>query len=137
DRPRETWYVRRAGPEGATWQYGADDAFPITDIDDILPGLMEQCPRVYYTMGQHPEFDQRVIGWVNALKARSGASSPQEFIALDHLLHDMRLYKSRAEMSAMRASARIAVAAHERAMRFARPGRKEYQVMAELLLEFH
>lgn len=137
DPTRETWDGRRAGPEGATSQYGADDAFPITDIDDILPGLMEQCPRVYYTMGQHPEFDQRVIGWVNALKARSGASSPQEFIALDHLLHDMRLYKSRAEVGALRTSARIAVAAHERAMRFTQPGHKEYQVMAELLHEFH
>lgn len=136
DPARETWDGRRAGPEGATADYGADDAFPITDIDDILPGLMEQCPRVYYTMGLHPEFDQRVIGWVNSLKARAGASSPLEFIALDHLLHDMRLYKSRAELNAMRTSARIAVAAHERAMRFTRPGRKEYQVMAELLHEF-
>jgi Xaa-Pro aminopeptidase len=36
----------------------------------------------------------------------------------------------------MRQSARIAVNAHKRAMRFARPGRTEYEVMAELLHEF-
>ena len=34
----ETWNGRRAGPEGACERYGADDAFPIGDIDDILPG---------------------------------------------------------------------------------------------------
>jgi Xaa-Pro aminopeptidase len=139
DPVRETWDGRRAGPEGATRDYGADDAFPISDIDDILPGLMENCSRVYYTMGLHPEFDQRVIGWVNGLKARArtGIQPPQEFVALDHLLHDMRLYKSRPELDAMRHAARIAVAAHERAMRFVRPGRMEYEVMAELLHEFH
>jgi Xaa-Pro aminopeptidase len=138
DPARETWDGRRAGPEGATRDYGADDAFPVGDIDDILPGLMENCSRVYYTMGLHQEFDQRVIGWVNGLKAqsRSGILPPQEFVALDHLLHDMRLFKSRPELDAMRESARIAVAAHKRAMRFARPGRKEYEVMAELLHEF-
>lgn len=139
DPTRETWDGRRAGPEGATRDHGADDAFPISDIDDILPGLMENCSRVYYTMGVHPDFDQRVIGWVNGLKtqARTGILPPQEFVALDHFLHDMRLFKSRPELAAMRESARIAVAAHLRAMRFARPGRMEYQVMAELLHEFH
>ncbi len=139
DPVRETWDGRRAGPEGATRDYGADDAFPIGDIDDILPGLMENCSRVYYTMGLHPEFDQRVIGWVNGLKARArtGVQPPQEFVALDHLLHDMRLFKSRPELDAMRRAASIAVAAHKRAMRFVRPGRMEYEVMAELLHEFH
>ena len=140
DPARETWDGRRAGPEGATRDYGADDAFPIGDIDDILPGLMENCSRVYYTMGLHQEFDQRVIGWVNSLKtqtqSRTGSLPPQEFVALDHFLHDMRLFKSRPELDAMRQSARIAVAAHLRAMRFAQPGRMEYEVMAELLHEF-
>lgn len=138
DPARETWDGRRAGPEGATRDYGADDAFPIGDIDDILPGLMEHCSRVYYTMGLHPDFDQRVIGWVNELKAqsRTGVLPPQEFVALDHFLHDMRLFKTRPELEAMRQSARIAVAAHRRAMQFTRPGRMEYEVMAELLHEF-
>ncbi len=138
DPARETWDGRRAGPEGATRDFGADDAFPISDIDDILPGLMENSTRVFYTMGLHPEFDQRVIGWVNGLKtqARTGVHPPQEFVALDHWLHDMRLYKSRAELDLMRHSAQVAVSAHQRAMRFTRPGRMEYEVMAELVHEF-
>jgi Xaa-Pro aminopeptidase len=36
----------------------------------------------------------------------------------------------------MRRSAQIAVAAHKRAMRFTRPGRMEFEVMAELVHEF-
>jgi Xaa-Pro aminopeptidase len=134
----ETWNGRRAGPEGATRDYGADDAFPVGDIDDILPGLMEDCTRVFYTMGVHPEFDKQVIGWVNQLKAqyRTGMQSPQEFVSLEHLLHDMRLYKSRAEADAMRRAAAVSVAAHERAMRACRPGMNEGELEAEFLHEF-
>jgi Xaa-Pro aminopeptidase len=138
DPSRETWDGRRAGPAGAVRQYGADDAFPISDIDEILPGLIENRARVYYTMGAYPDFDQRVVGWVNGLRsqARQGRHAPLEFVALDHVLHDMRLYKSRVELDLMRAAARIASRAHVRAMRFARPGRMEYEVMAELVHEF-
>jgi len=60
----------------------------------------------------------------------------EQAVSLDHLLHDMRLFKSRPEVDTMRESARIAAGAHKRAMRFARPGRTEYEVMAELLHEF-
>jgi len=136
---REIWDGKRAGPAGAVSQYGADDAFPITDIDEILPGLLESRARVYHTMGVYHDYDQRVVGWVNALRsqARAGRHPPQEFAALDHVLHDMRLFKSRHEVATMRRSGRIAAGAHRRAMRFTRPGRTEYQVMAELLHEFH
>jgi Xaa-Pro aminopeptidase len=139
DPTREMWDGLRAGPEGAVARYGADDAFPIADIDDILPGLLESRSRVYYTMGLHPEFDQRVIGWVNGLRAQAkqGMHTPQEFVALDHLLHDMRLYKSRDEIAAMRQAAAVSVTAHERAMRLAAPGVTEYQLAAEIVHEFH
>ena len=138
DPARETWDGRRAGPAGAKRNYGADDAFPITDIDEILPGLLENRTKVFYTMGVYADFDQRVVGWVNGLRtqARNGRHPPQEFVALDYVLHDMRLFKSRAEIELMRESARIASAAHVRAMRFCQPGRREYEVVAELLHEF-
>ncbi len=138
DPEMETWHGRRAGLEGAMEHYGADDAFPISDIDEILPGLLENRARVYYTMGADPEFDQRVTGWINRLRkqARSGVHTPGEFVALDHILHDMRLYKSAAEIKAMRKAALISSDAHRRAMRFVRPGVHEYQVEAELLHEF-
>src|ERR1700728_4272948 len=138
DVTREVWDGRRAGPAGSARDFGAHDAFPITDIDEILPGLLENSTRVFYTMGAYADFDQRVVSWVNGLRtqAKNGRHPPQEFVALDHVLHDMRLYKSRRELELMRASARIAARAHLRAMRWWRPGAAEYQVMAELVHEF-
>ena len=139
DPEREIWDGKRAGPAGAVEDYRADDAFPIADIDEILPGLLEKRSRVFYTMGLNQEFDQHVVSWVNTLRAqaRTGAHPPQEFVSLDHVLHDMRLFKSRAEVGLLRRSGEIAAGAHVRAMRFCRPGRMEYEVMAELLHEFN
>ncbi len=138
DPDRETWHGRRAGLDGAVADYGADDAFPIGDLDDILPGLIEGRERVYCTMGRYADFDRRMMGWVNEVRARvrSGGHAPNEFIALDHLLHDMRLFKSRDELRAMRKAARISVTAHERAMRACRPGMGEYELEAEFWHEF-
>jgi len=138
DPEREAWDGRRAGPAGAKREHGADDAFPIGDLDEILPGLMENRARVFYSMGVYADFDQRVLGWVNGLRtqAKNGRHPPQELVALDHVLHDLRLYKSRRELELMRTAARISARAHVRAMRFVRPGATEYQVTAELLHEF-
>ncbi|MGH8427099.1 MAG: aminopeptidase P N-terminal domain-containing protein, partial [Gammaproteobacteria bacterium] len=113
DPEREIWNGYRAGPEGAVRDYGAADAFPIGDLDEILPGLIEPCDSVYYTMGVSPEFDRRMAEWINRLRAngRAGARTPEEFVSLEHLLHDLRLYKSRAEIAAMKQAARISVEA--------------------------
>ena len=87
DMEMETWNGKRAGQQGACDLYGADDSFPINDIDDILPGMMEGCERVYYTMGAHPELDQQVLHWVNMIRSRnrSGSRAPGEFVSLEHL----------------------------------------------------
>ena len=138
DAEREAWTGPRAGTEGAMTRFGADDAFPIADIDDILPGLIEQRSQIYYSLGTHREFDPHLLGWVHGLRTheRRRPGEPGELVALDHVLDDMRLYKSRAEQVSLRRAAEIAVRAHRRAMRFARAGRMEYEVMAEVLHEF-
>ncbi|MEY4357823.1 MAG: hypothetical protein RL469_1149 [Pseudomonadota bacterium] len=138
DPARETWDGRRAGPVGARRDFGADDAFPIGDIDDILPGLLENRAKVFYTVGVNRDFDQRVVGWVNGLRAlaKHGRHAPYEMVALEHVLHEMRLFKSRAEIDLMREAARIAARAHVRAMRSCRPGMHEYEIQAEIEHEF-
>lgn len=138
DQTCELWDGYREGQEGAIENYGADDAFPIGDIDEILPGLIEGKSRVYYAMGRHKEFDAQVMTWVNSIRAnvRQGAQSPGEFSDLDHLLHDLRLYKDKSELKLMAEAARISCEAHKRAMRFCREGVYEYQLEAEILHEF-
>ena len=138
DPERELWDGLRAGQEGAIRTFGADDAFPIGDIDDILPGLIEGKDRVYYAIGSNQEFDQQLMEWINTIrsKARLGATPPKEFVALDHLLHDMRLYKSAEEIAVMQYAADISAKAHIKAMQASKAGRYEYHLEAELDYEF-
>ena len=138
DPDKELWDGYREGPEGLCASYGADDAFPINDIDDILPGLLESRERVYYAMGRRPEFDQRIMNWLNALRAtaRNGSHPPGEFSDLNHLLHDMRLFKSRPELKLMQAAADISCMAHNHAMATCEPGMYEGQLEAEYLHQF-
>jgi Xaa-Pro aminopeptidase len=135
---KEIWEGRRAGLEGARTRYGADDAFPIDDLDEILPGLLENREKVFYSMGRYPGFDQKLMGWVNEVrgKARNGVHAPGEFVDLDHILHEMRLIKGVDEIRLMKRAAKVSAAAHRRAMQTCRPGLMEYQVEAELLYEF-
>src|SRR6476619_7228434 len=134
DPEREGWDGPRCGPEGAVDQYGMDDAYPITDIDEILPGLLEGRSRVYYHFGRDAEFDLKLIGWVNRVRAmmRMGAQPPHEFLELGHLLDELRLFKSRDEIRLMQRAADISVLAHEAAMRAIRAGVREYALQAEI-----
>ncbi|MFP5373509.1 MAG: aminopeptidase P N-terminal domain-containing protein [Gammaproteobacteria bacterium] len=134
DPEREGWDGPRVGPEGAGDVYGMDDAYPVDDIDEILPGLLEGRSRVYYHFGRDAEFDLKLIGWVNRVRAqvRRGAQPPHEFLELGHLLDEMRLFKDRDELALMRRAAAITVQAHQAAMRAVRPGMREYQLQAEI-----
>ena len=138
DLSKEVWDGYRAGQEGAVEQYGADDSYPISDLDDILPGLLEGKEKVFYTMGNIPSFDQRIVGWLNHLRnaSRQGMHSPTEIIELEHNLNELRIFKSSAEIKAMRTAAEVSAQAHIRAMKFTQVGQGEYQVEAEIIHEF-
>jgi len=132
DPKKEQWDGPMVGQEGAVDVYGADDAFPIADLDEILPHMLESCERVFYAMGCDHVLDQHMSEWVAQVRSqsRAGINGPAEFLALDHYLHDMRLYKSRAEISTMRRAAKISAAAHKRMMQSCKPSMAEYQLEA-------
>lgn len=134
----ERYDGERVGPDRAAQLLNVDDAFPVNDIEEILPGMLEGSERIYITLGEYPEFDNKLMHWVTAIRAREagGAIPPGEFVALKHLLHEQRLYKSAAEQRLMREAARITCDAHRRAMTCCRPGMTETQLEAELVHEF-
>ncbi|ORU91677.1 MAG: Xaa-Pro aminopeptidase [Cycloclasticus sp. symbiont of Bathymodiolus heckerae] len=138
DETTALWVGASAGLEGAVKDYGVDDAFPIDDIDDILPGLLENKSRLYFPMGAQSEFDQQLMDWSQQVRGRSraGVSAPAEFISSDHLLHEMRLIKSAFEIKQMKKAAKISVMAHKKAMQVTKPKMFEYQVDAEMKHHF-
>lgn len=131
---RERIEGARIGPENAAARFGVADAFPVEDIDDILPGMLEGRTRLYCHFGRENEFDAQLLRWMRRLRSsRGGGVVPREFVALGHLLHELRLYKSAGEIALMRRAAKIAADAQRAALRAARPGAAEYEVEAALL----
>ena len=138
DAERETWDGFRYGPEAARERFGFDEAHPVSELDALMPNLLENQPALYYPVGVDAEWDTRVMRWLNAVRARArtGVAAPERLHDVNVLLDEMRLIKDAHEVGVMRRAGRIAAAAHRRAMQATRPGRMEYEVEAELLHEF-
>lgn len=138
DLEREIWDGFRYGPEGAKEEFGVDEAYSISRMDELVPQLLANQPRLHYALGADTQWDLRITGWLNHLRTqtRSGVSAPAEIADVRGLLDEMRLFKSEDEIATMRRAAEISAGAHRRAMRATRPGAAEYEIEAELLHEF-
>ncbi|VAW84422.1 Xaa-Pro aminopeptidase [hydrothermal vent metagenome] len=138
DPEKEIWDGYRAGQEGAVAVYGATAAFSIDEIDERIPELLLGRSRLYLPMTSADGWRSQIMDWLSeaGTKIRSGASVPAECVAIESILHEMRLRKDREEISAMRKAAQISAAAHCLAMKKCQPGVYEYELEAELIYEF-
>lgn len=139
DMEREIWDGFRYGPAAAAADFGFDESYSISQLDDMLPKLMANQPKVFFALGADGAWDSKLTQWLNQVKAqaRSGVSAPDEIVDVRKWLDEMRLYKSSAEQQLMRRSANIAASAHQRAMQKVHAGKMEYEIEAEFLHEFY
>ena len=138
DVEKEIWDGFRHGPDGAREAFGFDRAYSIAELDGRLTELLADQPALWYALGHDSSWDARVAAALNAVRAqtRAGKRAPATIHDLRAVLDDMRLVKDAHEIGLMLRAARIAGAAHRRAMRFTVPGCYEYEVEAEFLHEF-
>ncbi len=138
DAERETWEGFRWGPEAAQAEYGFDEAYSITTLNERAPKMLADQAALFYAPGADSDWDARILGWLNTVRAlaRTGVAAPAEIHDLRILLDDMRVLKDDAEVDTMRTAAGISAAAHLKAMQATRPGRMEFEIEAELLYEF-
>ena len=138
DAKNRVWHGAQIGPDDAIQDLGVDDAFPMEDIDDILPGFLEGRERIYTNFGHQKDFDNRLLGWLEHLSddQDAGSRSHHSLSDLSYLLHEQRLIKSAYEQRLLRRAADISAKAHNRAMRWVKPGAYEYQLDAEIQHEF-
>lgn len=144
DLEREIWDGIRLGPQAAPAALGVDEAWPIDELDQRLPRLLENRGTVWYPFATHPGLEGRIDGWLQKVRARVrfGALCPESQRDLCSLLDEMRLVKDGHEIAIMKRAAQISAQAHIRAMqrsaRMIRAGEevREYHLDAELLHEF-
>jgi Xaa-Pro aminopeptidase len=138
DPEREVWDGYRCGPEGARERFGFDESHSLTKLDELMPKLLADQPALHYAMGTDEQWDARIVGWLNSVRSqsRSGVTAPAEIKDVRRILDEMRIIKGEHELALMRRAAQISTGAHCRAMRATRPGKKEFEIEAELIHEF-
>jgi Xaa-Pro aminopeptidase len=138
DKEREIWDGFRYGPDAARDIFGFDEAYPLGDLDRMLPDLASDQPALYTPLGLYSPWDRKITDVLNEVRnrARTGVAAPEEIVDVRQSLDTLRLSKDAHEIELMRRAARISSGAHRRAMERARVGWFEYQVEAELAHEF-
>lgn len=134
DPDKEVWTGYRAGVEGAKERYGADEAYPISELNEKLPQYLLEADRIYYHFGRDRNFNETIVKiWQRLMttypKRGTGPIAIQDS---GTILNPMRQIKSMAELELMRKAAAISVEAHNHAREFAKPGRYEYEIQAEM-----
>jgi len=134
EREKEVWTGYRTGVEAAKEKFGADEAYPIAELNEKLPKYLEKADRIYYHLGRDRTFNDTILKHWQQLMAGypKRGTGPMAIESTNPILHAMRQVKSAAELEMMRKAVAISVEAHNHARDFAQPGRYEYEVQAEL-----
>ncbi len=134
DITKEVWSGYVTGVDAAKEKYGADEAYPINELDEKLPQYLLNADKIYYRLGRDKPFNDTVLTHYQRLlrtypKRGTGPTAIQDTCTI---LHGMRLVKSELELNKMRKAADIAVEAHIVARKMAKPGVYEYEIQAEM-----
>ncbi|GAB1440581.1 hypothetical protein MASR2M36_33660 [Providencia sp.] len=134
DLTAEIWFGRRLGQEAAPEKLGIDKALPFDEIEEQLYQLLNGLDVVYHAQGEFAYADKLVFGALDILRkgSRRNLRAPETMVDWRPIVHEMRLFKSEAEINTMREAGRISALAHIRAMETCRPNMYEYQLCGEL-----
>jgi Xaa-Pro aminopeptidase len=134
DPEREVWDGARAGVDGAVRDFGANVAYPVSELAEKLPDWLENADRLFYRLGRDRAQDDIMLRAIERTRprARRGSSYPTQIIEPATVLHEMRRLKEPAEIELMVRAIDITREAHLAAMAAAKPGMYEYEVEAIL-----
>lgn len=132
DPEQEVWNGYRLGVEGVLSELGLDQAWDNAELDEQLPELLSGRASLYSRLGEDPFWDSRLLGWIHEIQGpnRRGQTGPDTYRDLTGLLHEMRLFKSDAEIEQMRQAAAISARAHRAVWAAAADARNEGQLEA-------
>jgi Xaa-Pro aminopeptidase len=138
NREAEIWSGRRAGVEKAREVYGADEAYPLDELESRLPELLKDVDVLHYAWGCDETLDHLLLRIV-AEQRRSRARRGHGIMQLHDpgaTLHEMRLIKDDFELQHMRAAVAATVAGHLHVLGNTRPGMHESDLEAAIEFTF-
>ena len=117
DKLKEIWDGNRAGPIGAVDEFLFDKAYDNTQIDTIMPDILNGSSQVLYPIGKKSGFDQKVIDWTTEASSKDRHSKSINIIDASSLIGNARLIKDEHEIKLIRKACNISAEAHIEAMK--------------------
>ena len=136
DKLREIWDGYRAGPIGAVDDFLFDKAYDNTQIDTVMPDILNGSNQVLYAIGKKSGFDQKVIDWTTQAGSKDRHSKSINIIDASSLLGNARLIKDDHEISLMRKACDISAEAHIEAMKSVKSIESEQHIESLYCNEF-
>ena len=135
DPDRERWTGTRGGVEAATALFGADAAYPSSELATRLPALLTGIDTVYARLASgRPDVDAAVLETIvrgRRRRARSGRG-PHAVVDPGAVLDDMRLIKDATELARMRQAADTSIEGFREASAVIGDGVGEWQIEATI-----
>jgi Xaa-Pro aminopeptidase len=134
DAKAERWSGPRLGPDRAAELLGADRAFPIGEVADRLPNLLEGAHLLHYRLGvdhRTQTLVEQALARGRALGQRRG-TGPYGVMDPGQILSSMRRVKDRNEVAAIREAVGVTVQGFRAALQATAPGVTEREIQALL-----
>jgi Xaa-Pro aminopeptidase len=135
DAKKEVWFGPRPGPGEAKELYGAEEVYPIGELEERLPDLVRPHREVFFRLGGTSELDRLLLNeltWARNRGQRKGEGL-RGIVDPGEILDDLRLVKDPEEIERVRKATAVTVAGFQDAICGFRPGMGEWEV--EALLE--
>jgi Xaa-Pro aminopeptidase len=138
DAAEELWSGSREGPEAAGERLGADEAWPLEELERRLPRLVDGADALHFRLGEHPRVEPLVVEAMRRARSRGArkGSGPRRVVDPGQILDELRLVKDAEEVARIRAAADLTVAGFRELARAVGPGVGEWQLQARLEAAF-
>lgn len=125
----KVWTGERFGPEKAGKIFGADKAFPINQLSDLLPKYLKGTKTIYLNP-RDKELKEKIISFLE----ESNIDPMPEFKDPTPFIHEMRLFKDPFEIKQLQKAIDITCESHIEAYKAVKPGMYEYEI--EAIIEY-
>jgi Xaa-Pro aminopeptidase len=135
DPKHELWFGSRLGLEELADVFGAGAAYPLSQLEEKLPDLLEGADRIFFRIGSDARCQALVFAALERARNRGPrkGEGPRGVLDPGEVLDELRIVKEEEEIARLRQAAQVTSAGFVETIPLVRPGMGEWEV--EGLLE--